>query len=255
MAKRASKPNRTIQTEEPAPGGWQVVFSGFVLIMLCFFIMLSSFATMEEAKVLQFVEAFSSSVSILPGGAKLAKGPRILPESPDIVGADEEMAQVFAEIKEWAEKRGLEGQLTLELTAKGLILRFNDSLVFGSGSADLAPDASEILDEIGTILLQRPLHARVEGHTDNLPIQNRQFPSNWELSTARAVNVLRYFAEQKRIPANRLTAVGFSEFHPLAANDTEAGRAINRRVEIIFMNARQAAEVAELETETEPDHG
>ncbi len=92
-----------------------------------------------------------------------------------------------------------------------------------------------MLEKIGVIIAQTDYLIRIEGHTDNVPIHTAAFPSNWELSTARAVNVLRYFIQNHRIDAKRLSAEGLGEFRPLMANDTEENRATNRRVVVIFM--------------------
>lgn len=236
MANANRKSRRQGASESAPAGGWQIVFSGFVLILLCFFIMLSSFATMEKTKVLQFVEAFSSSLSILPGGVKLSKGARILPHSEDIIPNNSEMAKLFQELQEWVDEDGLHEKVALITTPEGLMLRFSDALVFDSGSADLTDAARRILDHVSRTIKRSPFEIRIEGHTDDLPISSRKYPSNWELSTARAVNVLRFFAEEKQVRADRMTAVGFGEFRPIAANDTEAHRGFNRRVEIIFLN-------------------
>lgn len=222
-------------------GGYQVIYSGFVLILLCFFIMLSSFATLEKTKVLQFVEAFASSLSILPGGVKFDRGRRVLPSGADLVPLQDELARLFQEIQQAAADTGLEGQLRLEMGEEGLILRFDDTVMFPVGSADIAPGIEPMLARIAAILSAGDRPVRIEGHTDSLPIRTARFPSNWELSTARAVNVLRYFLERGGIPESRLTAVGFGEFQPLAPNEDPDRRALNRRVEIIVLRRGAAA--------------
>lgn len=240
MSGESEKGRRRIPSQTPPAGGWQVVYSGFVLILLCFFIMLSSFATMEKAKVLQFVKSFVGSVSVLPGGTKLSAGEKVLPESGDIVQINSELAMLFEEIQQWMEGKNLNRHLTLHMTSEGLALRFSDSLVFDVGSADLKPSAKAVLEDIAEIVRRSRFDVRIEGHTDNLPIRNRRFPSNWELSTARAVNVLRFFTEEKQLSSDRLTAVGFGEFRPLESNDTPDRRAMNRRVEVIFFKTPEA---------------
>jgi chemotaxis protein MotB len=94
-----------------------------------------------------------------------------------------------------------------------------------------------MLKKVGDIIARTGFEVRIEGHTDDLPIRTVHFPSNWELSTARAVNVLRYFIETVGISSERLSAVGFSEFQPMVPNDSAGHRARNRRVEIIFLDA------------------
>jgi len=111
----------------------------------------------------------------------------------------------------------------------------SEHMLFGLGSADIAPEALPLLQKVGAIISKTAYLIRIEGHTDNLPIHTERYPSNWELSTARAVNVLRYFIKNHNIDPKRLAAEGFSEFHPVAANDTAQNREKNRRVEIIFI--------------------
>ena len=119
---------------------------------------------------------------------------------------------------------------------RGLVVRvLTDNLLFDSGSATLQPGADQLLDEVGQLLnLDKSHPITVEGHTDNQPIANAQFPSNWELSTTRATNVVRFLISQG-VSAYRLGAVGYADLHPIASNATAAGRAQNRRVEIVLM--------------------
>ena len=216
--------------------GWEIVYSGFVLILLCFFIMLSSFSTMEEAKIMRFVKSFANAVSILPGGVKFDSGSTVLPGSADMIDSKDEMAQIFSELEKLSENLKKENDITVAFSHKGLVMRLSDHALFDVGVADISPDAIPMLNKVGDIISATIFDVRIEGHTDNLPIKTVQFPSNWELSTARAVNVLRYFVETLGISSERLSAVGFSEFQPLVPNDTAAHRARNRRVEIIFLN-------------------
>jgi chemotaxis protein MotB len=241
--KRARKHNGPVESDSGG-GGYQVIYSGFVLILLCFFIMLSSFATMEKAKVLQFVEAFASSLSILPGGVKSEAGRQVLAPSADVVPLGDDLTRLFSELQTAVTEAGLDERLRLELGEASLVMRFEDTVMFPVGSADIAPEIVPMLDRIARMLAATDFQVRIEGHTDNLPIRNARFPSNWELSTARAVNVLRFFLDLGHIPAGRLTAVGFGEFQPLAPNERPVGRAQNRRVEIIVLRETGATENA-----------
>jgi len=120
-------------------------------------------------------------------------------------------------------------------THQGTRLSFEDQVLFDFGSATINPAGFVFLDKIADTLDKIPYAMRVEGHTDNVPIQTRRFPSNWELSVARAVNVVKYFAEVSNIDPNRLSAVGYGESRPVAANDTASNRVKNRRVEILLI--------------------
>lgn len=216
-------------------GGWEVVYSGFVLILLCFFIMLSSFSTMEEAKVMQFVKSFVSAVSIMSGGLKFESGPAVVPDSAEIVDAKAELAKIFQDLEKLSDEFNLQEEINLALTREGLVMRLSEHTLFDLGAADISAEALPLLEKIGAIISKTGYQIRIEGHTDNLPIHTEWFPSNWELSTARAVNVLRYFIKRHSIDPQRMAAEGFSEFQPLVANDSRANRAKNRRVEIIFI--------------------
>lgn len=238
---RNDRKNKANKDEGSSGGGWQVVYSGFILIMLCFFIMLSSFSTMEEAKIMQFVRSFISAVSILPGGLKFEPGTAVVPKAPDMVQAKDKLAQVFADLNSLSKMYGLEDGIELTQTADGLSMRLSDHALFNLGEADVTPEALPILKKIGSIVAKTDYLVRIEGHTDDLPISTVAFPSNWELSTARAVNVLRYLTEKFNLPQQRVSAVGFGEHQPIAPNDSPAGRAKNRRVEIFFSKPEKAA--------------
>jgi len=216
-------------------GGWEVVYSGFVLIMLCFFIMLSSFASIQQGKVMRFVKSFVDSVSILSGGLHFTAGKRVLPPSPDIVDKESELADVFGRLQHLIRKFELEKELDLEMTAKGIEMRFSARVLFQSGAADIRPEALPFLKKIGGIIRQTQFAVQIEGHTDNIPIHTPMYPSNWELSTSRAVKVLRYFVANDYVAPTKISAVGCGEFRPLVDNDGPAQRAKNRRVEILLI--------------------
>ena len=120
-------------------------------------------------------------------------------------------------------------------THQGTRLSFEDQVLFDFGRSAINPAGFVFLDKIADVLHKMPYAVRVEGHTDNVPIRTRRFPSNWELSVARAVSVVKYFAEVSNIDPRRLSAVGYGESRPVAENDTLDNRAKNRRVEILLL--------------------
>jgi chemotaxis protein MotB len=120
---------------------------------------------------------------------------------------------------------------------EGVVVRLSGSYLFDSGRAELKPNSMAVLDAIVAVLKPLPNEIRVDGHTDSIPIDSPRYPTNWELSAARAVAVTRYFAETGGIPATRLQAAGFGEFRPLVPNDTREHRAMNRRVEIHLLSS------------------
>lgn len=118
---------------------------------------------------------------------------------------------------------------------RGLVLRLNNSILFDAGSADIKKDAIVTIDEIIDTIAKIDNNIIVEGHTDSTPIKNKKFPSNWELSTARATNIIAYMIKSKKIAPKRLSAVGYGEYMPVADNTSNEGRLLNRRVDIIIL--------------------
>ena len=225
-----------IRRKKSSPGGgWEIIYTGFVLILLCFFIMLSSFATMEKSKIARFVKSFVSAVSVLSGGLSFEPGKEIIPPSANLVDLRDELAEIFKELESFANTYGYNDDISIALSEEGLEMKLSDKALFRVGSATLAPQILPLLEKIGRVISRTGYAVRVEGHTDNLPIHTTKFPSNWELSTQRAVNVLRFFVEKNHIPAQRLSAVGFGEYQPLVDNAISEQRVKNRRVEIILL--------------------
>lgn len=221
--------------EEGGGGGWEVVYSGFAMIMLCFFIMLSSFSTLQEARMMRFVKSFIDAVSVLPGGVKPAAGGAVTNPSDPIVAGEHELASLMNDLKKLAEQEKIESEVMVSRLPRGLSMRVNDRALFDLGEAEISADAEKLLLQIGDIIAKTRYQIRIEGHTDDLPIRTLRYPSNWELSTARAVNVLRFLQRRSGIEAPRLSAAGFGEHQPLFPNDSPAHRARNRRVEIVFI--------------------
>jgi chemotaxis protein MotB len=178
-----------------------------MLLLLVFFAMIVAWSTVESRKL-----AYARNI---------AERPKI-----DTSDAADDMRR-YSELPE------LKGLIRLEALKGGFKAVVDTPVLFVSGKADLVPGAHAMLSEIARIAHESSLFVTIEGHTDNTPINTAEYPSNWELSTIRAINVLRYL-QGRGISADRLSAVGYGEQKPVAANDTEAGRQKNRRIEIVF---------------------
>ncbi len=120
---------------------------------------------------------------------------------------------------------------------RGVVIRLNDTMLFDPGSAIIKPQAVATLDKIAVTLEKFQDPILIEGHTDSMPIRNEKYPSNWELSTTRATNIIKYLTQNRGFKPGRLSAVGYGEFMPLEKNDTPQGRAKNRRVDIIVLSS------------------
>lgn len=156
---------------------------------------------------------------------------------------DEAIAQDQAELREIQEilnayiaENGLSDQFATELLDEGLLLTIRDSILFQSGSADVQASYREVAGEVSDLLeFDPPRNVIITGHTDNVPIGNAAFSSNWELSVMRAVNFMKLVIENPELDPRWFSAKGFGEFQPIASNDTEEGRAANRRVEVLIL--------------------
>jgi chemotaxis protein MotB len=127
-------------------------------------------------------------------------------------------------------------EISLTPTREGLVVSLREAGFYDSGSSLLKKDTTSVLDQFVAIVAPRSFHVRIEGHTDNVPIHSSQFQSNWELSTARATELVKLFITRDQISPDRLAASGYAEFHPVATNETPDGRAMNRRVDLVILN-------------------
>lgn len=127
-------------------------------------------------------------------------------------------------------------QIKLQMMEKGLVITVVGDVLFDSGKAKIKHSAYVLLDKVASVLKDNMANFNIgiEGYTDNVPIKHSSWKSNWELSTARSLSVLYYLANEKGISPERLSAIGFGEYRPVAGNDTKEGRKMNRRVEIVI---------------------
>jgi chemotaxis protein MotB len=132
-----------------------------------------------------------------------------------------------------------------------IVITIPDQVLFNSGEAAVRPEALRFLEGLGTAILELNRHTRVEGHTDNVPIRTAQFPSNWELSAARSVMVVRVLSELYGVPADHLAAVGLADTRPVTANSDAEQRAKNRRVEVVILEQAPAASILQAGDESE----
>jgi chemotaxis protein MotB len=219
--------------DPPRPDGWQMVYTGFVLILLCFFIMLTSFASFQKSRITQFVRSFSNAVTVFKDGNALEKGQTIISNDAAMVDKDDPLARLFEKVNRMGRENGLDN-IDVRRTPRGVIMTLSEKMLFASGSATLSASSYPLLRRIAAVIKSVGAPVEIEGHTDDVPIRTEAFPSNWELSTARAVNVLRFLTEKQGVDRHNISAVGMSQYHPVAANTTDENRYKNRRVEIIF---------------------
>ena len=129
----------------------------------------------------------------------------------------------------------------MSMRPDGLVISLKEMGFFDSGTATIRPDSLDAISRLAEVLKKRPEDLRIEGHTDNVPIHNSRFASNWELSTSRATELIRLLVTQYGLSADRLSAAGYGEFHPVATNSTPEGRAQNRRLDVVVLAPFQPA--------------
>ncbi len=220
---------------------WAIPYADFLTLLLCLFIALFAMAQAGKQAALEYAQAFAKAfgMRLVPFQETLPK--QILPE-PVIKRAEptergRRIQRQLQELQEMLRRMGLEGEFKIAYEAIGIRLILQEKLLFESGSADIKPEMRPVLDKLYEIIKDLPNPVEVEGHTDSIPISTERFPSNWELSTARASTIVRYFIA-KGINPERLKASGYADTRPIAPNTTPEGRAQNRRVEIVILNIR-----------------
>lgn len=159
-------------------------------------------------------------------------GVKMMP--PDQQQKQRELQETVAEIEKFIKDSRLSESMAVDRAADRLVIRMKSAILFDEGKADLTAGARQVLAGMAPLLAKAPSLLRVEGHTDNVPIRSAAYPSNWELSTNRAISVVRYL-EERRIDPARLSVAGYGEHHPIIANDSAEHRAMNRRVEIVVL--------------------
>ncbi len=148
--------------------------------------------------------------------------------------------KIETSIMTFLRQKGAEDKVSLQIGSRGLVISLKDTEFFDSGSATVRTDSMPLLDNIAQAINTYSNSIRIEGYTDNVPIKTAQFPSNWELSTARATNIVHYLVKTHGVSPERLSAVGYGEYHPIADNSTEQGRQKNRRVDIVVLSSAGA---------------
>jgi chemotaxis protein MotB len=157
-----------------------------------------------------------------------------------IVSGGQGMSRLQHSIESLVGAEALKGKVRTRIEGRGLVISLGEGGFFPSGSDQITSDGLALLDTIATGLSSVGNMIRVEGHTDNVPIKNSKFPSNWELSTARATTIVAYLLTRFGFAPEYLSAAGYAEYHPIATNDTEEGRACNRRVDLVVLNPTAA---------------
>lgn len=210
-------------------GNWLVTYSDLVTLLLVFFVVLYTLTPgIDESIFDNFISYFQNSIGVIDNTSVLEK-------NTENAQSDYRIAVVekWKVVEDFLENRDLSDQVDIEMIPEGVKITLSDSLTFNSGSSELLPAARDVLEEIAAVFDDEVEEAEVQGHTDSVPVAaNSYYRSNWHLGAARGVSVLNFIQERSDMEPERYKASSFGEYRPVADNQTQAGRRLNRRVEI-----------------------
>ncbi len=226
---------------------WLITYADMITLLLIFFIIMYTLSRIDVKKF-QYLSA-SLSKALGAGGMVLdSPGPSVVPgiagSVPDSAlhsGENQQLENVRREIEKHIKDANLQAKVSVTSEERGVVLSFQGEVLFRLGSAELTPRAREILFKVGPILEKMPNYLRVEGHTDDLPIVNAPYPSNWELSADRANSVLKFILKNFKIHPERMSSVAYGEYRPVVPNDSDLNRQRNRRVDIVILHSKFGA--------------
>lgn len=241
MTKRRRSSDRVSQER------WLVSYADFITLLFAFFVVLFAFAKADQKKQAQVSAAIDNgfrSMGVLADSRPSGDGtdkpllPMNIVMGESVLAPSEvkdDLNRMGRELTQTLSNQVASHNVSIKMRRDGLVISLSEAGFFASGSATPKPEGLPMLRQIATSLSRSPYDLRIEGHTDNVPIHDAEFDSNWELSTARATRIARLFLELNAVRAERISAAGYGEFHPVASNDTPEGRALNRRVDLVVM--------------------
>jgi len=241
---------------------WLVSYADFITLLFAFFVTMYAISRVDEQKLGSAVESLQRALgSLIPAQISQrdagAFSPNSTPFNVSIITVPEfqpktaereSFEKLAQEIQNEVEKvfQGLgkniappASQIKYIIDKRGLVIRVPESFFFNSGDASPRQEFIPVLNALAKSLEKIPNHIRIEGHTDSVPINTSQFPSNWELSTARATAIVRYLLAYHDFKPGRISATGYAEFRPIAPNTAPEGRMQNRRVDVVILSSKE----------------
>ena len=229
---------------------WLISYADFITLLFAFFVVLYASSRNDQVKTSRMALAIQTAFSKLGLFTPSSAQPELAPTSsvpvavplvdPAILQDRQSLATLRRKLSVALAPEIARHEVSLHLSHQGLLIRLQELGFFPSGSDQLEPSSLPVLQQIATAIAPLSNPIRIEGHTDNVPIHNAQFASNWQLSTARAATLVRLFIADDHMTPARLSAAGYAQFHPIASNATAAGRQRNRRVDVVVISLQAA---------------
>ncbi|MFE7063954.1 flagellar motor protein MotS [Sutcliffiella sp. NPDC057660] len=231
-----------------APGAplWMVTFSDLFMLVLVFFILLFSMSQIDLVKFKAVAESFKETniLDYYPSAIPFDHPTDFTVETESTNNKEEDqtnpqeseqnLEELLHEVQKFLDENDLQDVVIANRTERGIVLVLEEKVLYETAEARILPTAYPFLDKVGTLLTKIPNLVKVEGHTDNRPISTEKFPSNWELSAARASSVIRYLVAEHELDSERFVAVGYGDTRPIVPNTSSENFQKNRRVEIVI---------------------
>jgi len=218
----------------PSSPAWMATFSDMMTLLMCFFILILSFSSMEVDKFKLAMGSLQGAMGVL--GVQKSLMPNQSWFSPSTASSftmkERGVLEHMSKMSSVIDKNDLQDKVSVKMGDGEVAIEINDGMLFKAGEAQLQPNFVKLLSIVSTLFFKDAVKINIEGHTDDIPIKTEKFPSNWDLSVARALSVLRYFTEVDKIDPSKFSAQGYAEHKPLVLNNSPANRAKNRRVTI-----------------------
>ncbi|MDR0136978.1 flagellar motor protein MotB [Metabacillus idriensis] len=249
MARKKKKKHE----EEHVDESWLLPYADLLTLLLALFIVLFAMSSVDAQKFQMLARAFNSTFT---GGTGVLEYPSPIPDgemekldqekekNPDKEKQEtleqEKLKEIQQKVNAYIAANSLETKLKTTLTDEGLLITILNDIFFDSGNSDIRKKDEQLAKEISKLLIMNPpRNIIVSGHTDNVPIQNAEYESNWHLSVMRAVNFMKLLLENEKLDPRAFSAKGFGEYNPVADNKTKEGQQKNRRVEILILPIEQ----------------
>lgn len=223
---------------------WLVSYADFITLLFAFFTSMYAISSVNEGKFRILSESLAIAFNpTLFTSTTMQEGPRFVKEQRSHMAEEfkDEATNNYQKIQAALKDLEKDKKLTLMVDEQRITIRISESMLFAPASDEIIGDGLSVIDEVAKALKDLPNNIRIEGHTDNIPVNTARFPSNWDLSSARAIKILKYFIDGHRYDPRKLSALGFGEFRPIDTNDTLTGRTKNRRVDIMVINGETVA--------------